>query len=341
MRLKTKPASKTSASKSSRKNYFSPEKFAKVVRLIKSKKSFLLTTHVNPDGDGLGAESALYLALKKLGKKVQVVNHDLLPKRFEYLGFCQAYRASDSIPAHEVCFVLDAGGFGRIRDDVKREEFATLVNVDHHFSNDHYGDFNLVLPKAAATGEVVYYLIKALGVKINKEIAESVYTSLVTDTGGFRYSNTTPEVLRLAAELVDAGADAQKVSEQIFAGISKEAMELVRVSLGKIQIYADGSIASMTLTQADLRKSGASDEDTDNLINYVRKLDTVKVAIFLKERPDGQIKLSLRSRTDINVSLIAGKFNGGGHAYAAGAVMSGPMDQALQEVLQAAQEALK
>ena len=131
------------------------------------------------------------------------------------------------------------------------------------------------------------------------------------------------------------------MSEQIFAGISKEAMELVRVSLGKIQIYGDGSIASMTLTQADLRKSGASDEDTDNLINYVRKLDTVKVAIFLKERPDGQIKLSLRSRTDINVSLIAGKFNGGGHAYAAGAVMSGPMDQALQEVLQAAQEALK
>jgi len=341
MKLKTKPPSQPSRPITSNQKYFSAGKFSKVVRLIKSKKSFLLTTHVNPDGDGLGAESALYLALKKLGKKVRVVNHDHLPHRYLYLGFHQAYEVSDSIPDHEVCFVLDAGGFGRIRDDVRREEFGTLVNVDHHYSNDHYGDFNLVLPKAAATGEIVYYLIKALKVAITKEIAESVYTSLVTDTGGFRYSNTTPEVLRLAAELVDKGADAQKVSEQIFAGISKEAMELVRVSLGKIKVYGDGRIASMTLTQADLAKSGASDEDTENLINYVRKLDTVKVAIFLKERPDGQIKLSLRSRSDVNVSLIAGKFNGGGHAYAAGAVHPGPMEKALKEVLQAAQEALK
>lgn len=339
MKLKTKTVSPASRGETS--GYFSPEKFSTVVRLIKSKKSFLLTTHVNPDGDGLGAESALYLALKKLGKKVRVVNHDALPKRYEYLGFHQAYQSSDSIPAHEVCFVLDAGSFGRIRDDVKRTEFGTLVNIDHHFSNDHYGDFNLVLPKAAATGEIVYYLIKALKIKISKEIAESVYTSLVTDTGGFRYSNTTPEVLRLAAELVDAGADAQKVSERIFAGISKEAMELVRVSLGKIRVYGDGRIASMTLSQADLAKTGAADEDTDNLINYVRKLDTVKIAIFLKERPDGQIKLSLRSRSNINVSLIAGKFNGGGHTYAAGAVLSGPMDKALEEVLRASQASLK
>lgn len=343
MKLKTKRSSKTfrgSASRVKKSEYFPAGKFSAVVRLVKSKKSFLLTTHLNPDGDGLGAESALYLALKKLGKKVQVVNHDPLPKRFRYLGFAQAYQTSDRIPAHEVCFVLDAGNFGRIRDNVKREEFRTLVNIDHHFSNDLYGDLNLVLPKAAATGEIVYYLIKALKIAVTKEIAESVYTSLVTDTGGFRYSNTTPEVLRLAAELVDAGADAQKVSEQIFAGISKEAMELVRVSLGTIQVYGDGRIASMTLTQSDLLKTGASDEDTENLINWVRKLDTVKIAIFLKERPDGQIKLSLRSRSDINVSLIAGKFNGGGHAYAAGAVLPGPIEKALKEVLKFSQEAL-
>jgi len=341
MKLKHKPAAKTPRTASGKSSYFSPDKFSAVIRLIQSKKSFLLTTHVNPDGDGLGAESALYLALKKLGKKVQVVNHDRLPKRFEYLGFTGAYRASDRIPPHDVCFVLDAGNFGRIRDDVKRSEFGTLVNIDHHFSNDLYGDLNLVLPKAAATGEIVYYLIKALKLEITKEIAESVYTSLVTDTGGFRYSNTTPEVLRLAAELVDKGADAQKVSDRIFAGISKEAMELVRVSLGTIRVYGDGRIASMTLSQSDLGKTGATDEDTENLINFVRKLDTVKVAIFLKERPDGQIKLSLRSRSDVNVSLIAGKFKGGGHAYAAGAVLDGPMEAALKAVLQVSQKALR
>ncbi len=343
MKLKTKPLSKPKQSSRSEKKpeYFGREKFATVVQLIKSHKSFLLTTHVNPDGDGLGAESALYLALKKLGKKVRVVNHDRLPKRFEYLGFVEKYETSDVIPSHEVCFVLDAGNFGRIRDNVKREEFGTLVNIDHHFSNDRYGDYNLVLPEASATGEIVYHLIKALEVKVDRGIAESVYTSLVTDTGGFRYSNTTPRVLRLAAELVDVGADAALVSDQIFAGISKEAMELVRISLGTIQVYGDGKIASMTLSHSDLEKTGACDEDTENLINFVRKIDTVQIAIFLKERPDGQIKLSLRSRSDVNVAFIANKFKGGGHAYAAGAVLSGPLDKALKIVLQACQSALR
>jgi bifunctional oligoribonuclease and PAP phosphatase NrnA len=332
MKLKVKPGLKKRNPASS---------MSEVAKLIKSNQSFLITTHVNPDGDGLGAESALYLALKKLGKKVQVVNHDPLPKRFNYLPFASAYRVSDRIPSHDVCFVLDAGGFGRIRDGVKRSEFGTLVNIDHHFSNDRYGDYNLVIPEASATGEIVFRLIEALKVKVDKGIAESVYTSIVTDTGGFRYSNTTPQVLRLAAQLVDAGAEAQKVSERIFAGFTKEAMELIRVSLGTVVIHGDGRVASMTLTQEDLRKSGATDDDTENLINYVRKLDTVRIAVFLKERPDGQVKLSLRSRSDVNVANIANKFGGGGHVYAAGAVLSGPLDKALKSVLQACQQALR
>ncbi len=316
-------------------------KFAPIVRLIKKHRSFLITTHVNPDGDGLGAESALYLALKKLGKKVQVVNHDPLPKKFDYLPFASIYQTSDKIPAHEVCFVLDAGNFGRIREGVRREEFGILVNIDHHFSNDNYGDHNLVLPKASATGEVVLQLIRALKVALDQGIAESVYTSLVTDTGGFRYSNTTPAVLRLAAELVDAGARAQKVSDRIFAGYSPQAMELVRLALGTVQISSGGKLATMTLTQADLKKSGAVEDDTENLINFVRKLEGVHIAVFLKERTDGKIKISLRSKTDLNVSDIAAHWDGGGHAYAAGAVLPGPIEKALKDVLAVCQAALK
>ncbi len=330
MKLKTKGASKASS------------KISDIVKLIKSKKSFVLTTHVNPDGDGLGAQSALYSALRKLGKKVTIVNHDPLPKHYKFLPFAAGYQVSDIIPAHEVCFVLDAGDFSRIREGVKREEFSILVNIDHHFSNDYYGDYNLVDPKAAATGEVVYDLIKALKVKIDKGIAESVYTSIVTDTGGFRHSNTTPSVLRLAAELMESGADGARVNEKIFSGISKEAMELMRLSLGQIQLHNDGQIGTMTLSGSDLLKSGAEDEDTENLINYVRKIETVKIAVFLKERPDRQIKLSLRSsQTNINVASIAARFGGGGHAYAAGAVMPGPLSQALEEVLKVCKTFLK
>jgi len=311
-----------------------------VVRLVKSRRNFLLTTHVNPDGDGLGAQSALYLALKKLGKKVSVANHDPLPKRFRFLPFSKIYRTSDRVPPHDVCFVLDAGDFSRIREGVSRSEFKTLVNIDHHYSNDYYGDYNMVLPESPATGEVVHRLIRALGVPVGKGIAESVYTSLVTDTGGFRYSNTTPEVLRLAASLVEAGADNQKVCDQVFAGVSPEAMELVRLSLGTVRVHQQGRVGTMTLRLKDFKKSGASDEDTENLINYVRKLEKVQIAIFLKERHDGLVKLSIRSRNGANVAKIAKLFGGGGHSYAAGAVLRGSLNQALERVLEASRTLL-
>ena len=336
--MPTKLKAKTAVKSPSKRK---ADPFKAVVQLIKSHQSFLITTHVNPDGDGLGAESALFLALKKLGKKVHVVNHDPMPKRFGYLAFTPYYKSGDSIPPHEVCFVLDAGDFTRIREGVRREEFGKLVNIDHHYSNDHYGDYNLVMPEAAATGEVVYDLIKALKVKVDKGIAEGVYTSIVTDTGRFRYPNTTPHIFRLAAELEEAGADISRISEHIFGDISREAMELNRLALASVQVSENGTIGSMTLTQGDFLRSGASDDDTENLINVVRNLDTVKVAIFLKERPDGRIKLSLRSKNGVNVAEVARLFHGGGHAYASGAVLPGPLGKALQAVLKACQAALK
>lgn len=317
------------------------DRWKEIIRLIRKNKTFLITTHVNPDGDGLGAQSALYSALRQLDKKVLVVNHDHLPKRFEYLPFSGVYQVSDVIPPHDVCFVLDAGDFSRIREGVKREEFGVLVNIDHHYSNDLYGDYNVVLPESPATGEVVYGLIKALKVKIDKGIAESVYTSIVTDTGRFRYSNTTPQVLHLAAELVEKGVDVEKVSDRIFTGISKEATELVRMALATVKLYDNGTIASMTLNLDDFKKSGALEEDTDNLINFVRNLNQVRIAIFLKERSDGQIKLSLRTRQQTNAANIAKLFGGGGHSYAAGATMEGPIEKALKKVLTACQSALK
>ncbi len=322
--------------------YRTSNRMEDVARLIHSKKTFVLTTHVNPDGDGLGAESALYVALKRLGKKVYVVNHDPLPPRYFFLPFATAYRQSDKIPPHDVCIVMDAGDFTRIREGVQRDELGVLVNIDHHYSNNYYGDYNLVMPKVAATGEVVYRLIRQLKVKIDKPIAESIYVSLVTDTGGFRNSNTTPEALRLAAELMENGADGYEVNRKIFSGISKEAMELNRISLGKIKLYDAGQIGTMTLSRSDFKKTGAVDDDTENLINQIGKIDTVKISAFLKERADGRIKLSLRSGDEkVNVAKIANYFHGGGHTYAAGAVLIGPLKTALQNVLKVCKKFLK
>ncbi len=315
--------------------------WGRVLELVKKNKTFVLTTHVNPDGDGLGAESALYCALKALGKKVFVVNHDPLPPRFSYLPFASACRVSDTIPPHDVCFVMDAGAFSRIREGVRRDEFQTLVNIDHHYSNDRYGDVNLVDPGACATGEIVFHLIKALGVPLDKGIAESVYTSLSTDTGGFRYPNTTPQVLRLAAELMEAGADGAKISERIFSGVSQKALEMVRVSLASVETHENGRIGTIQLSHQELVASGATDEDSENLVNFVRKMEGVQIAIFLKERADGQVKLSLRSKTDANVALVAKKFGGGGHSYAAGAILPGPLSSVLKAVVKACRVVLK
>jgi len=197
------------------------------------------------------------------------------------------------------------------------------------------------MPDAAATGEIVYQLIQAMKVKIDQGIAESVYTSIITDTGRFRYSNTNSHIFRMAAELLEAGADGSKVSESVFGDVTREAMELTHLALGTIQTFNEGKIGTMTLTMSDFKKSGALDEDTDNLINLVRNLDTVKIAIFLKEVPGGQVKISLRSKNKVNVADVAKLFGGGGHAYAAGAVMPGPLQDAFQKVLTACQATLK
>lgn len=250
--------------------------WGRVLDLIRQNRVFLLTTHMNPDGDGLGAQSALFCALRALGKKVLVVNRDPMPPRYSFLPFASAYRTSDTLPAHDVCFVMDAGDFSRVREGVRRDEFKTLVNIDHHYSNTRFGDVNLVDPGACSTGEIVCHLIKALGLPLEKGIAESIYTSLATDTGGFRYSNTTPQVLRLAAELLEAGADGAKISERIFAGVSPEALELVRISLASVETHDHGRIGTIQLSHQDLVASGATDEDSENLVNFVRKMEGVR-----------------------------------------------------------------
>ena len=283
-----------------------PDSLGKVARLIKTHNSFLITTHLHPDGDGLGSQSALLQALKKMGKKGIVVNQEPLPRRFEYLSFQQCYRTSNILPPHEVCFTLDASDLSRIRSGVKREEFKIIVNIDHHYFNGYFGDYNLRFPEAAATGELIYRLIRVLGIKVDRGIAESLYTSLATDTGGFRYSNTSPQLLRLAAELVE-GAKPQKLNDRIFAGYNREAPELIRLALGNIQTYFGGRLASMTLYNHEMKKTGASKDDTENLINFLRILQGVEVAFFLHELQDGQIKLSLRSGASVNVAAIAKK----------------------------------
>ncbi len=311
------------------------------VQWLREKDDFILTTHMHPDGDGLGAQSALALALRKMGKRVRVVNHDPLPRCYEWLPYKEFVEVSDIIPPHAVCVVLDAADLSRVRDGCRREEFKLILNIDHHRSNTMFGDLNWVDPEAPAAGEMVYRLIKALGVQVDRDIAESVYTSLVTDTGAFKYTNTSPHAFRLAAELMEAGADVYKVCNRVFADVTLPALELLRLALAKLSTRENGLIGILTLTQKEFISSGAKDEDAENLVDFVRKISGVQVAVFIKERPDGRLRLSLRSRNGLDVSAVAAEFEGGGHQYASGAVLDGPMEKAVERVVEAIARMLK
>ncbi len=300
---------------------------------IREREEFILTTHAYPDGDALGSESALYLALTALGKRVRVVNFHPLPRAYRWLPYAEVVETADRMPPHRSCVVLDVGDLARIREGLTREELGEVLNIDHHSSGTPYGDVNWVDPTSPATGAMVYQLIRELGVPIDKAIAESIYTTLVTDTGGFRYSNTTPALLRMAADLMDAGADAHTVCDHVFGHVPLKAFELVRFALATIKTHLDGRIGVMTLSRVDFDRSGAAEEDTDGLVNYVRKLDGVEVGVFLKERPDGRIRVSLRSRNGLDVGALAAALGGGGHKYASGVTMTCPLPEAVDKVV--------
>jgi phosphoesterase RecJ-like protein len=310
------------------------------VQWIREKDDFLLTTHSHPDGDGLGSQAALYLALRHLGKKVRMVNADTVPRCYRWLPCTDSVEVSSQIPPHQACIIVDVGELHRVREGAKREEFGPLLNIDHHSSGTPFGDVNWVDPTAAATGEMIYRLVRELGVPIDKPIAESLYTTIVTDTGGFRYSNTTAHVMRLAAELMDAGADAHAVCERVFSHIPRAAFEMVRLSLATLRTHLDGRVGLMTLSHADFLRSGAKDEDTDGLVNYARKLDGVEVAVFLKERGDGYIRVSFRSRNGLDVGKVAAGLGGGGHKYASGATVQGALEETADRVVAVLTEAL-
>jgi bifunctional oligoribonuclease and PAP phosphatase NrnA len=311
-----------------------------IVRLIEDHRSFLVTTHVDPDGDGLGSQSALVLALRKMGKQVEAVNHSPLPHRYRYLAFSPHCRTSDVVPPHDICITLDVGDLSRIRPNARREDFGRLVNIDHHVTNTLFGDVNWVDPQACAAGEMVWKLLKALPVELDRDILDSVYTAILADTGRFQYSNTNANVLRMAAEIAEAGADIHRVSRLIFASESFPALKVLRTGLGNLQTFMDGRIGVTTLSLKELKESGANEEDAESLVNFARKVDSVVVSIYLRERSDGKWKLSLRSKNGVDVAKIALAFGGGGHPYAAGAVVDPPLELALEKALAACRNVL-
>lgn len=305
----------------------------KLLAFLKEKDNFFIATHINPDGDAIGSAVALSMALESQGKKTVVYGRDIVPEFCRFLPGHERFRNStlDLQPSAFNLILLDCNSLERA--GVERLSFKYSAVIDHHGTEENFGDIRWVEPEAAATGMMIFYLIKEIGLKITRDIAINLYSAIAVDTGTFRYSNTTAEVLRVGAELIEAGANPAYISNHFYETWSKEKFALLIMALNTLEIK-DG-IAITVVTKGMYKKTGTGSEDTENFSNFPRMMEDIKVSAFFREIGNNYWKVSLRSRRDINVARIAVLFEGGGHRNASGYKVKASLESAKKALLKA------
>lgn len=310
-----------------------------LVRALKDAKRVCLVTHVNPDGDGLGSEAALALALQALGKTVVLANHDATPEQYAFLGL-EALRGEPA--GCNLAVALDCAVPERLGENGwKAFQGAPLgMVIDHHVPKDAFAPHMWTVPACAATGEMIEALLPALGVPMDAAMATAIYAALVNDTGCFRHSNTDVPVFALASRLLAAGADSKDVNRRL---LDEKPLAMVRLqahALDKIQVLAGGKAALVAVAADDLKAYGAGWEHTDGLAESLRSIAGVEVSAMLREEGPLRAKLSLRSKFTFDVNAFAGQWGGGGHAKAAGATLKMRFDEAVDAVSKALEKDL-
>ena len=296
-----------------------------VLERVRADSRFVVATHENPDGDALGSILAASLALRDLGKDAAMYlpGEAPLPGEYRFLELQDLRRAVPGDMESRVLLALDCANEDRLGPDQSVRERAPLVlDVDHHHDNSRFGDVNLVVPDASSTAEIVRDLLRELDVPLTPEISEALYVALVTDTGRFQYTNTTPKALRLAAELVEAGADVHGIFRQVYESVQFAKLKLLARALERAQLFAGGRLVVSYLLRGDFADVGAEEPYSEGIIDYLRQVEGAEMVALIREPPrdDAPVhRVSLRSsRDEVDVSAIARKAGGGGHRQAAG-----------------------
>lgn len=310
-----------------------------IIEFIKGSNYFLVTSHISPDGDNIGSTLSMYYTLKKLGKNVCYVLDDTTPQNLRFLLKDIEILKSEELEMDEYSIIaLDCGDKKRIcvTDEVVNNA-KKIVCIDHHASNDYYGDFNYIDIDASSTCELVYNFLKRFNEKenlslIDEETATCLYTGLVTDTGNFAYSNAHPSSFEMAKELLLLGARKEEIIQNVFQSNPYNYYKLLGEALNTLEIV-DKKIASIMVTKEMLKRNVISFNDVDGITSYTRDIEGVEVGILIKEKKENEVKISLRSKNYVNVSEIAKKFNGGGHIRAAGCTIYDSVENAKEKVL--------
>jgi phosphoesterase RecJ-like protein len=307
---------------------------------LRSHARFLVVTHENPDGDALGSLLATALLLRALGKDavMYLAGDTPLPREYEFMPLENLVRVPPDDAAERVLVAVDCAKADRIGDPAATGRAPLVLNIDHHHDNTRFGDVDLIVADASSTGEVLRDVIRELDVELTPELAEPLYIALVTDTGRFQYSNTTPKALRLAAELVEAGADAHAVFQQVYESVEFAKLKLLGRACERSQVLEGGRIVVSHLLRTDFAEVGAAEPYSEGIIDYLRAVEGAELAVLIREPPRDTgpaRKVSLRASIDeLDVSAIARVFNGGGHRQAAGFSSDKSVDEITEIVRQ-------
>ncbi|BCU82053.1 phosphoesterase RecJ-like protein [Polycladomyces abyssicola] len=314
-------------------------------RFVQDADRFLVVSHVNPDGDAIGSTLAVGQILKQLGKRYVMINESAIPQKYQFLPDCNQIRSPEDLrteaPFSHVIAVdaADADRMGECRKVFARD--VHILNIDHHATNDRFGTVNVVIPDAAATAQVLYDWVESMGLEWTQELATCIYTGLLTDTGGFRYANTTPRVMNQAAHLIDRKVEAHRIAEEVLETTTLAHLQLLRKALETLRLSKDGQIAWMWIRRRDIEATGAKEEDWDGIVNYARNVMGVDVGILFREVNEKTIRVSFRSRRIVDVGALAQTLGGGGHARAAGCTIMGSAGEVERQVLQKVASALR
>jgi phosphoesterase RecJ-like protein len=323
-----------------------PLDWAPFIELVRRHQRFLLITHVRPDGDALGSSLALALTLESLGKSASITVASVIPPRYDFLdpdGRVRRFHPpGDEFRSSDAVVVLDTGTWNQIGDAgaLLRELPVPRLVIDHHVTQDDLGAVRLVDTSAEATGRLVYEALSALGTPLGPESAHCLFVALAMDTGWFRHSNTTAATYELAGRLTAAGARPNDAYRDLFEQNSLARLHLTARVLDRLRRTLDGRVCFTTIRRSDYLETGATPQESEDLVNYTLAMPGVEVGLFFAEQPRGQVKVSLRSRGRVDVAQVAERFGGGGHQAAAGATLEDPLESAHHRVISAVAEAL-
>lgn len=313
-----------------------------VANILNKYDNFLISSHKRPEGDSIGSEMAMYLILKKLNKKAVIVNEDSVPENLDFIRFTEIKKMPKvKRLKFDAVIILDCGNLERIGKTDSLPYSRPIINIDHHISNIKFGDAHWIDPASSSTAEMLFFLAQHLQVPLDKKIALSIYVGILTDTGAFRFSNTTARTMHVCSKLLEFDIKPEQIADLIYNRRSFAMIRLLGEALSNLKTDFNGQIAWIKITNAMLQDTKSETSDSEYFFEFIRMIEAVEASIIFSPLGDNKTKVSLRSKGDLDVGKIASFFNGGGHKLASGAEIEGSCEEVELKVIKKIKEELK